>query len=98
MSRTCTPVPAKKGEENLTDAQRAFLAAFREMGIIRRACKVAEGGRQTHYDWIDASPEYREAFEAAKGTRQSSVGVGAGAESPVLKPTNPLYRPGTETP
>ena len=59
-----TAVPDKKGEENLTDAQQAFLAAFREMGIVRRACKVAGVGRQTHYDWMDASPEYRAAFEA----------------------------------
>ena len=35
-----------------------------EMGVIRRACKVAEVGRQTHYDWMEASPEYRRAFEA----------------------------------
>ncbi len=61
-----TAVPVKKGDENLTDPQRSFLAAFRQMAIIRRACKVAEVGRRTHYDWMDASPEYRAAFEAGK--------------------------------
>ncbi len=48
------------------------------MGIIRRACKVAGVGRQTHYDWMEASAEYREAFAAAKEDGQSSVGVWAG--------------------
>ena len=47
-------------------AQRVFLAAFREMWIIRRACKVAGVGRQTHYDWMDASLGYQRAFAAAK--------------------------------
>ncbi len=76
-----TAVPVIKGDQNLTDPQRSFLAAFREMAIIRRAGKVAEVGRQTHYDWMDASPEYRAAFEAAKedadlGWRASVVGAG----------------------
>jgi len=31
-----TAVPVNKGEENLSDAQRAFLAAYGEMGVIRR--------------------------------------------------------------
>ena len=61
-----TAVPVKKGDENLTDPQRAFLAGFRKMGVIRRACKVAEVGRRTHYDWMETSAEYREAFERAK--------------------------------
>lgn len=61
-----TAVQAKKGQEPLTDAQRAFLAAYGEMGVILRACKVAEVGRQSHYDWMAASPEYERAFAAAQ--------------------------------
>ena len=43
------------------------------MGVIRRACTVAEVGRRTHYDWMDASPEYREAFEVAKEDAADSL-------------------------
>ena len=70
-----TAVPFKKGDENLTDPQRSFLAAFREMAIIRRACKVAEVDRRTHYGSMDPSPEYRAVFEAA--TEDADLGRGA---------------------
>ena len=63
----------KKGEETLTDAQRAFLAAFSEMGVVKRACKVAGVGRSSHYDWMEASAEYREAFERAKEDAADSL-------------------------
>ena len=63
---TPTGVPAKKEQKTLTAAQRAFLAAYGEMGVIRRACNVAEVGRQSHYDWIETNAEYREAFAAAQ--------------------------------
>ena len=43
--RARTDGHVKKGEETLTDAQRAFLAAFSEMGVVKRACKVAGVGR-----------------------------------------------------
>ncbi len=66
MGSARTPAQVKKGEETLTGPQRAFLAAYREMGVIKRACKVAGVGRRTHYAWMDANPQYREAFEAAK--------------------------------
>ncbi|MCH7717721.1 MAG: hypothetical protein IH876_16480 [Gemmatimonadetes bacterium] len=64
--RTRTDGPTKEGEENFTDAQRAFLECYREMGVIRRACKVAKVGRSSHYEWMEDNPAYRAAFEAAK--------------------------------
>ncbi len=64
--RARTTEPVKEGGENFTDAQRAFLAVYGEMGVIRRACKVAGVGRTTHYDWMEANPEYRRAFENAQ--------------------------------
>lgn len=56
----------KRFEESLSSEQRAFLAAFREMGVIKRACEVAEVGRTTHYEWLERIPGYREAYDAAK--------------------------------
>ena len=46
--------------------KRAFLVAFRETGNVCLACKVAGVGRQTHYDWMEVSAEYRGAFAAAQ--------------------------------
>ncbi len=69
MSRARTAVAAEKGEENLTDALRAFLAAFREMGIIRRACKVAGVGRQTRVSLVHRREP--QADELALGTSTS---------------------------
>ena len=55
-----------KGEENFTEAQRLFLEVYAEMGVIKRACKVAGVGRSSHYEWMEANPEYRRAFEEAQ--------------------------------
>ncbi len=46
--------------------KRAFLAAFRETGNVRLACKAANVGRSSHYRWFEKDPEYRAAFEQAK--------------------------------
>ncbi len=46
--------------------QRAFLAAFRETGNVRLACKAANVGRSSHYRWFEKDPEYRTAFDQAK--------------------------------
>ncbi len=46
--------------------QKAFLAAFRETGNVRLACKAAGVGRSTHYRWREKDSEYREAFDQAK--------------------------------
>jgi len=45
--------------------QAAFLASFSEMGNISRACKAANVGRQTHYNWMEDAA-YREAFSEAQ--------------------------------
>lgn len=65
LGRKRTALQIQKGEETLTDPQRAFLEAYREMGIIRRACEVVAVSRQTHYDWLNRSPAYSLAFQAA---------------------------------
>ncbi len=46
--------------------QRGFLAAFRETGNVRLACKAAGVGRSSHYRWLEKDPAYREAFDQAK--------------------------------
>ena len=43
------------------------------MGVIKRACKVAGVGRTTHYEWMEANPEYRRAFEAAQEDAADSL-------------------------
>ena len=63
---TRTDGQVKKGEETLTDGQRAFLAVYGEMGVIKRACKVAGVARSSHYEWMETNPEYRRAFEDAQ--------------------------------
>lgn len=62
-ARTVGLVP--KGEETLSNPQRSFLACFREMGVVSRACEAADVGRSTHYGWMDRTPAYKLAVEAA---------------------------------
>ena len=63
----------KRADENLTDAQQTFLAVYGKMGVIKRACKVAGVGRSSHYDWMEASAEYQEAFEEAQEDAADSL-------------------------
>lgn len=42
--------------------QRAFLAAYSECGIVKRAAKIAGISRELHYDWKVKDPDYAEAF------------------------------------
>lgn len=46
--------------------QTAFLMAFVEQGTIGAAAKVVNIARQTHYDWLNADPTYKERFFAAE--------------------------------
>ncbi len=46
--------------------QRAFLAAFREVGMVRLACTTSKVGRSSHYRWLEGDAEYRKAFDMAK--------------------------------
>lgn len=43
----------------------AFLAAYAECGVISQACRAAEVARCSHYEWLQASAEYKEKFEEA---------------------------------
>ncbi len=46
--------------------QKAFLAAFRETGNVRLACKAVSVGRSSHYRWLEKDAEYHSAFNLAK--------------------------------
>ena len=55
--KTVQPRTAKKRAE--------FLSAYRDCGNIRVAAEAVEIGRQSHYDWMKADPQYRDQFETA---------------------------------
>jgi len=48
---------------NLTPKMRAFLRAYSGLGNITAAADKARIARQTHYDWLNISEEYAEAFK-----------------------------------
>lgn len=48
----------------LRPRQRAFLAAYAELGNITEAAKAAQTGRRSHYDWLDED-EYKAEFDDA---------------------------------
>ena len=50
----------------MNQKQKAFLAAFRETGNVRLACKAAKVSRSRHYQWRKEDVEYHEAFDLAK--------------------------------
>lgn len=52
------PEPNKKP---LKPNQRAFLAAFAEIGTIRKAAEAAQTSRTQHWEWLK-NPVYAEAF------------------------------------
>jgi hypothetical protein len=45
--------------------QAAFLAAYAQFGMVKRAAQVAKINRTTHHDWLRDDPTYRPRFEAA---------------------------------
>ena len=57
----------------LKETQRAFLAAYTKCGNIHNAAKAAHVGRTTVYDWLDHSPPFKGAFEAAKCAHRETV-------------------------
>ncbi len=61
----------------MNSQHRAFPAAFRETGNVRLACEVAKVGRSSHYRWREHIPEYREAFDLAKGDAGDTLGAEA---------------------
>lgn len=50
--------------DSLTDKQRAFLAAYIEVGRVNVAAKAVGISRDTHYRWV-RNPKYAEAFKMA---------------------------------
>lgn len=49
-------------ESTLKPKQLAMIEAYRRIPIVRAAAEAAGVGLRTHYDWLDASPDYAEAF------------------------------------
>lgn len=45
--------------------QRAFLAAYAQLGNVKRSAEIAEISRELHYDWKAQSSEYAAAFAQA---------------------------------
>ena len=63
--------PVKKiakflGVKNLKPKQRAFLAAYIEIGNITGAAKMAHISRTNHYEWFKENEDYNEAFTQAE--------------------------------
>ena len=58
-----------------TAARKAsFLEAYAKVPPpITHACRVAGVGRRTHYDWLEADPEYAERFEDARAEAVDEV-------------------------
>ena len=48
----------------LRTRKRAMLEALEKCyGIVTKACKMIDLGRQTHYDWLEQDADYRKAVE-----------------------------------
>ena len=62
--------PAQKAGVLTAQLQAAFLDAYKIGGTIEGACRLAEVGRRTHYDWLDRDPSYAARF---KETHESTV-------------------------
>ena len=52
--------------EQRKERQRTFLKEYIRTVNVRASAAVAGINRQTHYDWLNDHPEYREQFAAAK--------------------------------
>ena len=52
-------------ENQLTKKQRAFLAAYTEVGNVTDAAKAANVARCMHYEWLE-QPDYAAAFRKAE--------------------------------
>lgn len=89
----------------LTPEQRArkqqkFLQAYREVGIIKYACKVAGVSRATFYDWRDHDPEFAAQISGAKEDACDTLEYAAyaqavlGVEEPVVSMGQPVFYKG----
>lgn len=45
--------------------KKAMLTTFAECGNVTQACKIANIGRTTHYEWMRDDPDYVKAFNDA---------------------------------
>jgi hypothetical protein len=51
--------------DSLGHTKKAMLAALeKSLGIVTTACKEVGIVRQTHYNWMEADPEYKAAVES----------------------------------
>lgn len=50
--------------EQANNKKRMLEALDESHGIITRACQIAQVGRTTFYEWLDADPEFKAKYEA----------------------------------
>lgn len=57
--------PTRVRETKTQAAKRAFIAAYAESGNVTLAAIAAKVDRRTHYKWLEADPDYTDAFYEA---------------------------------
>jgi hypothetical protein len=51
--------------DSLGHTKKAMLAALdKSLGIVKTACQEVGIARQTHYNWMEADPDYKQAVES----------------------------------
>jgi hypothetical protein len=60
------PQELSETERHKKGRQKAFLAAYEQVGSIARAAEAAKIGRTTHWAWMRTDPEYPKKFAAAQ--------------------------------
>lgn len=70
--RVRVPNDLRSQAETLTNQER-FLDAFKQVGNVSAAAKLAGIGRRTHYDWLAGDPEYATNFADAEETAADAL-------------------------
>ncbi len=87
--------------DSVDAAKRRAIEAYRELGIVARACEAAGISRQTWYNWLERDPMFadqaRDAEEAAIDALEAEARRRAKAGSDILlmfclKAKRPEYR------
>lgn len=91
----------KKGgpltQEQRARKQQRFLRAYRDVGIIKAACKAAGIDRSTYYDWRDHDEDFKKHLPDARDEANETLEYAAyaqavlGVESPVVSMGRLVY-------